>query len=80
MSWNYRFVRRQSPNPDGTMEEIFDVREVYYNADGSIQAWSSEPAHASGETKLELADDLSMMFAAIQKPVLEYGDLPGAKP
>ncbi len=75
MTWNYRVTRRKvrtTVDVGETVEEyLFELREVYYNEDGSVQSWTEEPVHAVGDTWMELADTLAIMGRAIGIPVLD---------
>ncbi len=69
MSWNHRVVRRVWPdNPEPT----FEVHEVYYAEDGTPNGMTATAASPMGVTPDELASELRMMLAALDKPILEY--------
>lgn len=74
MSWNYRVVRLGWASGEFTCQ----IHEVYYHPDGALRAWSAEPVAPHGETPEELCADLARMAAALERPVLEHADLPGA--
>lgn len=70
--WNYRVVKRTYPdNSTG-----FCIHEVYYDNDGEIEFWSTNPTSAFGETDQDLIDDLRLMSEALGLPVLDYDALP----
>lgn len=69
MSWNYRMVHHKE---ETTGEDWYGIHEVYYNDNGEACLMSDEPCFPTGESKKELMNDISMMTAAISKPVLEY--------
>lgn len=78
MSWNYRVVRESVPVlGTSESEDVFTIREIYYDDDGRPELWSSDACHPQGETFNELCDDLGFMFRALGEPVLEMADLPG---
>ena len=68
MSWNYRVVQ----DKHGT----YTIREVYYDipeTDGMM--WSEHPRFPMGETIAELANDLKLMFFALDRTILiDEGD------
>lgn len=66
--WNYRVV---------SSEDGYSIHEVYYKADGSIEAYTLNPVNSYGETAEELKADLEMMLAAFNKPVLTKAGLEG---
>ena len=61
MSWNYRVVRED--DTDGT--QVWTIREVYYNEDGSIKAWSANPQDPMGTTLRELQENVGMFQRAL---------------
>jgi hypothetical protein len=72
--WNYRMFRRVLSLPDGTTEEEFYIGEAYYDRpgpDAEVTSWSAEPIWPRGSTKMELMDDLSLMTAAMNQPVVD---------
>jgi hypothetical protein len=84
MPWNYRIVKTQynitlSRKKDPFIEEVFTIREVYYDDEGHIILWSSGETGIApqGTTQDELRDDLYKMLEAFTKPVLTPLDLPG---
>lgn len=80
MSWNYRVMRRVYPAEkciDGEDYIYYTIHEVYYNLnkeDPEALSWSTNPEWPQAESIEELRDQLMKMLAALDKPVLEYGD------
>lgn len=70
MSWQYRVIKTKKIWNDYT-EDHYQIHEVYYNSDGSIDTWSVDPCTPFGETAAELNDDLNMFIRATVLPVLE---------
>jgi len=66
-SWNYRVIRRE--HEPG--EVLFQVHEVYYGEDGSVQSWTADPVLPSGESLSELREDIRYFLSAFRKAVLE---------
>lgn len=54
--WNYRMTVRSCKE-----EEIWEIREIYYDDNGNVTAWSKDPIAAMGTSWRELADELSRM-------------------
>lgn len=52
-------------------ENSFTLHKVYYDDDGSVKYWSTDPIAAYGETLEELKNDLEHQLKALEKPVLE---------
>lgn len=72
--WNYRVVKR-----DFDDEMTYAIHEVYYDDAGGISAWSANAIAPQGSDFLsDLAVDLDLMREALNKPVLDHADLPGA--
>lgn len=69
MSWNYRIVQWG--------EDEFDVREVYYDKSGAVKYWTLNPRELTGETPMDIIDDLELMLKSVRKhPVLDHRQLP----
>lgn len=65
MSWNYRVVRFQ----DEVEGEYLEVKEVYYDIDGSLMGYCDATVGAgSVDGLLEVMD---MMLADIKKPIID---------
>ena len=69
MTWNHRVVKEVLDNGD----EWFTVREVFYNDDGSIFAYTEEPADVCGESIDEIREYLQWCLNCLDKPILEEG-------
>ncbi len=69
MEWDYRVFREK----DGD----YAVREVYYDANGSILACTENAVEPTGESLEELAQDLEWFGEALKLPVLTLDDIPG---
>lgn len=71
VSWNYRIIRRRF-----TDHVSYQIHEVYYRPDGTIEGWTENPITPAGETPEELKQDFSRQLLAFESPVLSYDDLP----
>ena len=90
MTWNYRVFEKKHDGKafayslDGENEQpepwsSFDIREVYYNEDGEIWAYSDSMS-PFGETLEELKADVSMYLEAFKKPALNKDCIKGKHP
>ncbi|MHA2065490.1 MAG: hypothetical protein ACXABY_14040 [Candidatus Thorarchaeota archaeon] len=71
--WNYRVVKREWPE----LGEIsFSIHEVYYE-DGEIICWGPEAEGCKGDDLESLKDDIKWHMKALEKPVLNWEDMPG---
>lgn len=71
--WNYRVVRQTIPHlgkGGEETEDLFEIKEVFYEDDGSIRSYTIDGMNPSGETKRELRRDLELMLEALEKPTL----------
>jgi len=70
MTWNYRVI--MIPADEGALfdDDMFVIREVFYNADDEIEFWSEEDSSPIGDSFEELCDDYDNMTAAFEKPIL----------
>lgn len=64
-TWNYRVIRKAQPTP------TFQIHEVYYRADGSIDCWTQQPVEPLGTSEAQLRNDIHAFLAAFRLPVLE---------
>lgn len=82
MSWNYRVVHETEavPGPDETeIEDIYTIREVFYDDDHKPELWSAEPCSPQGDNLASLREDLGHMLMALEQDVLEESELPHAE-
>lgn len=68
--WNHRVIK-ESLNG----EDWYSVREVFYNSDGSIYAYTDEPVEVSGDSIKELREYAQWILDCLDKPVLVDGDV-----
>jgi hypothetical protein len=66
-TWNYRIICKSAPY-SGDM--TYQVHEVYYREDGSIDCWTQEPVEPLGISELQLRNDIHSFLAAFRMPVL----------
>lgn len=69
--WNHRVVKQKLE--DGT--EWFSVREVFYNDDGSIFAYTEEPVDISSESIEELKQYTQWILDCLDKDILVDGEV-----
>lgn len=73
--WDYRVVKDTVTIPESGNKILdFSIREIYYDPDGSIRFWS-DPLPPAGETIDELYAEVSRMFTAFGKSVIEQEEL-----
>lgn len=65
--WNNRIIETEGG--------LFEVREVYYNDNGTIFAISEEPCSVYGESLDDLKLGISHILGAMDKPVLKESDI-----
>lgn len=66
--WNYRVIEKRCFESDATS---YQIHEVYYADDGSIEHWTEEPVQPLGETVAELREDIRLFLQAFRRPILE---------
>ncbi len=74
MNWNYRVIRKELGN-----SITFQIHEVYYNDDGSINAWTEQPVLPLGESCGELREDIRFFLSAFRKDVLKHQQVDGVE-
>ena len=68
--WNHRVVKEINHG-----EVVFSVREVFYNDDDSIYAYTQEPVDISGESIAALREYLQWCLICLDKPILIDGEV-----
>ena len=76
MGWNYRLFK----HTDKTV--WYGIHEVFYRTDESdelneneIDLISSDPINPHGATKEDIEEDMDNMYAALDKPVIDYNKM-----
>ena len=69
--WNHRVVKEVLENGD----EWFTVREVFYNDDGSIYAYTEDAVDIAGASIDELRNYLQWCLNCLDKPILIDGEV-----
>jgi hypothetical protein len=67
-TWNYRVIRKTCPNGG---QFTYQIHEVYYRDDGSIDCWTQAPVEPLGISEPQLRNDVHAFLAAFRMPVLE---------
>lgn len=67
-TWNYRVIRKHCPK---TGLDTYQIHEVYYCEDGSIDCWTQQPVEPLGISEAQLRNDVHGFLAAFRMPVLE---------
>jgi hypothetical protein len=73
-TWNYRVLRKTHPDADSAS---YEVHEVFYQEDGSVDGWTVESVRPFGETVEELREDLRHFLHAFRRPVMEEQQIDG---
>jgi len=69
--WNHRVVKEVLE--DGT--DWYSVREVFYNDDNTIYAYTQEPINISGESIEELKEYVQWILDCLDKDILIDGEV-----
>ena len=72
--WNYRVIRKHYPDSDAIS---YQVHEVYYADNGSIEHSTEDPVQPFGETAEELREEIRFFLQAFRRPVLEWKEAGG---
>ena len=73
MSWNYRIVASRIGNDSN--DDIFGVREVYYDDDGEIQFVTTGRLTIGGETIDDIKQTILLIQEGLNKPVIDITSL-----
>ena len=74
MSWNQRVVHRKYIHKDNSIEEWYEIHEVYYDKKSNIDGMTKNPICPMGHTIEDLKTELQRMIDCLEKPILEYDD------
>jgi hypothetical protein len=67
-TWNYRVIKKACTR---AQENTYQIHEIYYNDDGSIDCWNDTPVEPLGVTEPGLRNDIHSFLGAFRLPVLE---------
>ncbi len=67
-TWNYRVIRKICPTSELA---TYQIHEVYYCDNGSIDCWTQQPVEPLGVGESQLRNDVYGFLAAFRLPVLE---------
>jgi hypothetical protein len=73
-TWNYRVIRKIAPISG---ETTYQIHEVYYREDGTIDCWTQLPVEPLGVSESQLRNDIHAFLAAFRQPVLEERQVRG---
>ena len=68
-TWNHRVFKETTNGQD-----YYTIREAYYDDQGNLESYTSEPSHPGGVTSEELKADLANMLGAFASPILNATD------
>lgn len=72
--WNYRVIRKRYPDSDAIS---YQIHEVYYADNGSIEHWTEDPVQPFGESAAELREEIRFFLHAFRRPILEWTEVDG---
>jgi hypothetical protein len=67
-TWNYRVIKKTCAH---SLEVTYQIHEVYYLKDGSIDCWNHAPVEPLGISEPSLRNDIQSFLAAFRQPILE---------
>lgn len=68
--WNYRLTVRCLDD-----EEVWEVREIFYDDAGQVTAWSQDPVAPAGLSWYECEEEIAHMAAVTSSPVFDLDTL-----
>ena len=74
ITWNYRVCREQAvylSEDDESLEYEYTIREVYYDEEGDIWAYSEKTESPFGNNENEFIKDFERYREALNKPVID---------
>ncbi len=73
-TWNYRVIKKTCAH---TQEVTYQIHEVYYFEDGSIDCWNHCPVEPLGVSEPGLRNDIQSFLGAFRLPILKERFLNG---
>lgn len=70
-TWNYRVFREENDN--------YVIREVIYDDDEAIMAYTAEPIELNAQSFEELQREIELLQEALTLPVLSLIDMPATE-
>lgn len=70
MTWDYRIIKHKKGK-----SVYFAVHEVFYDENGSITNWTTEPINLTGENRTDIIKILEQIATDIRQRVLEESEL-----
>jgi len=70
MHWNHRIVRKWIDN-----EPWYSIREVFYNDDNTVYAYTQDAIAPEGESTEILRQTLEWMLKCLDNPVLDQQEI-----
>jgi hypothetical protein len=68
MTWNYRVFLL--PSASALEEDLYVIKEVYYNEDDEIEFWSEGNMTPMGNSVEDLEEEMNKFYEAFSEPVL----------
>lgn len=75
MSWSHRIVRRTYPNTHMDDSILYELYEVYYNKDGTINGITEEPIRIREESIDDLRKTVERLTKCLEQPIIDYDTL-----
>lgn len=73
--WNHRVVKKVFNKGTENEEEQYSIREVFYNNDGSIYAYTENPIDLACESLDGLREYIGWCLKALDAPILIDGEV-----
>ncbi len=73
-TWNHRVVKKICPKDKSA---YYEIHEVFYSSNGSIDSWTEKPMSPFGESVSELREQIRYFLQAFRLPILEEKKING---
>ena len=70
MPWNVRLHRADYKDPSGDTEQVYDLRECYYNEEGGLTMCTAVAVPVRGYSFNDVLDYIRKTIEALRKPVV----------
>ncbi|NKE72887.1 hypothetical protein [Candidatus Manganitrophus noduliformans] len=72
--WDSRVIRKRHSDSNGA---TYQIHEVYYADNGSVEHWTEDSVQPFGETAEELREEIRLFLRVFRRPILEWKEVGG---
>jgi hypothetical protein len=69
--WNHRIIRHIDPRANTDDSIYYAIHETYYDEDGKVNGWATEPVRIMEESLEDIKVTLQRLVESFDNPVLD---------